>query len=1013
MTPKPRPDRTTLLDSADVQALTRWQRILRLQFRRPNPASTPPPVSAQSAPGHRDFQEVDEGSGIFGRWSLDDANLPVYEYNFDQYKDARAAYPNTEKLDRRDHWHQIGNSRITALASNDGTVQVYLGDRGGVFLNRFEAWHSERGGGILSVFIRIVVTIVRFLARLSAPKRVDLAQPFAAQAEAVIGAEPRQPLRNARNPRNTLPLQFLQRGEVLPESLLQSYSMLAGQNEPIVASAQEAARPQSRNHHATRYAYAGGFAFIDDGQEVWATAYRYAPAKAQITRRFGLGYADSEMIYRNLRITRRVYAPFGDSPYLLVDVFIENLSAEPVKLRHYEYWDINVHQMRVEWIRSGPFGPSNDEERRALNRQFTNSIAYLPEENALQFRQDPPADAPPPDQPSPVDWYPAPVFLADLTGTPDAHYINKAAFFGEGGASQPDAVRLRGEDTPFQPNSPLEPMPYCMVLRRDIELEGEGVQSLRFAYGAAMPDERRRLLEDLNPEAPYLRETQEDWRYELAHFSTGEDPVLHREMAWHSYNLLSSTVYSRFHDVHLIPQGSAYLYLHGADGAPRDQALFTLPMVYLNPELAQDMLRLIMRLTDRLTGQITYSFTGHGYITNGLNIHTSPSDLDLFFLLAMCEYLTATRDFDFLSEEVPFYPPGKPTRAQGLTVADHIRFALKHLFESVGIGDHDLIRVRSGDWSDSIVLETAVRDGLLGIGYQNSKAHGESIPNTQMALYILPLLANLLERHVPDITETINDGRLDRLRAGLERQWNPAGWYNRAVLRGVNNDVIKVDSLSLEAQVWGLISGAAAEAGHESTLIERVEAILDRPSPIGATLTPNGMTWPAISHLLTWGYARSGRSGLAWRSLCRNTFAVHAEQYPAIWFGIWSGPDAFNGLDSALPGGTWESPITPMTDFPAMNANPDSMALLALIRVCGIEPSPRGDGLIIRPQVPRDRFVLDLPLLYLEVDRGKIRGEYRARRRGQMHLYLYPPGAKNPVVRGIAFYAGQRVSFES
>ena len=48
---------------------------------------------------------------------------------------------------------------------------------------------------------------------------------------------------------------------------------------------------------------------------------------------------------------------------------------------------------------------------------------------------------------------------------------------------------------------------------------------------------------------------------------------------------------------------------------------------------------------------------------------------------------------------------------------------------------------------------------------------------------------------------------------------------------------------------------------------------------------------------------------------------MHAEQYPAIWFGIWGGPDGINGVQSSQPGGTWVSALTPMTDFPVMNAS--------------------------------------------------------------------------------------------
>ena len=85
------------------------------------------------------FASTAVGSGAFGRWILDHAGLPAYQYTADQYRNPHAYYPNSEQIDRRDHWHQIGNDRITALASNDGTIQVYLCDRGGVLLNRFEA----------------------------------------------------------------------------------------------------------------------------------------------------------------------------------------------------------------------------------------------------------------------------------------------------------------------------------------------------------------------------------------------------------------------------------------------------------------------------------------------------------------------------------------------------------------------------------------------------------------------------------------------------------------------------------------------------------------------------------------------------------------------------------------------------------------------------------------------------------------------------------------------------------
>ncbi len=139
MTEKPR---TSFLEAADAPAQGRLQRFERFVFRQ-RPLNTTPPVSAQAANPHI-FEPTEEGSGNFGRWVVDEAGLPAYQYEMNQYNDPRAGFPNTENLDRRDHWHQVGNERVTAMASNDGTVQVYLGDRGGVFLNRFEAWQFDR-----------------------------------------------------------------------------------------------------------------------------------------------------------------------------------------------------------------------------------------------------------------------------------------------------------------------------------------------------------------------------------------------------------------------------------------------------------------------------------------------------------------------------------------------------------------------------------------------------------------------------------------------------------------------------------------------------------------------------------------------------------------------------------------------------------------------------------------------------------------------------------------------------
>src|SRR5690606_26628117 len=88
------------------------------------------------------------------------------------------------------------------------------------------------------------------------------------------------------------------------------------------------------------------------------------------------------------------------------------------------------------------------------------------------------------------------------------------------------------------------------------------------------------------------------WKDRLAYVKAeGTSPVLHREIAWRSHTLLAHTVRNDYYGEKYTAQGSAYLYLHGADGVPRDQALFALATTYLDPSIAKGNLRMVMAVT--------------------------------------------------------------------------------------------------------------------------------------------------------------------------------------------------------------------------------------------------------------------------------------------------------------------------------------------------------------------------------------------------------------------------------
>ncbi|MBK8020623.1 MAG: hypothetical protein IPK19_04120 [Chloroflexi bacterium] len=887
------------------------------------------------------FQQVADGHGAFGHWIVDANGLPAYVYELDNRRNRLAYYVNSQGLDRRDHWHQIGNDRVTGLACNDGVVQLFLADRGGILLNRYapeaDAPHTLAGylGAVLTTLVRIY-----HQAR---------AQYF----------------------------RWRTRDKIVPRGV-----------NPLAPAAQEHLDAE------TEYAYAGGYSYLSDGVETWATAHRFAPRVAKTHRVFGAGYFESETIHRDIHYSRRVYAPYGDQPALLSDVTIANVGQAPVSLRCYEYWDVNIHQLRVQWVRSGAFAADGDARRALINSRYKPVIAPDLDGQALRFRQQRYAEPPLTDEELRgfVDPNPPDVFLANLSGPalpPADAYFDKRAFFGNGGPLEPEAVRHNlpgGTDDP----EPGDSMPYCLVLRHDLHLEPGETVRLRFACGALpQPEQSLAFLDQFRHDQEPLAQTLAAWKKQIAYFSTGISQALQRETSWHAYNLLAATLYSEFYRTHYTPQGAAYLYLHGADGAPRDQALFVLPLVYVRPALAREMLILLMRMRSAATGALPYSFVGHGAHDNALGLHAGPSDLDLFFLLAIGEYLAATGDRAFLREEYELNQPGRPP-APGpkLTVLQHIQAAFDHL-EGRGLGPHDLLVMGTGDWDDAIVATRTIRPDF---DRERTIRQGESIPNSQMALYILPLVANLIAAHDPDLARRMR-GMAGTLRGALLHQWDDRnGWFYRAWVwyRLGGNDLVGDSTLSLQAQVWPLISGLAAEMGIEDQLIATLCGQLDDDSPTGPMLEPKGQIWPAVSQLLTWGYRRS-RPDLAWRSLNRHSFGVHASAFPSVWFNIWTGPDGTNSDRMANPGGTWASPVTPMTDFPGMNANQDAMALLGLLRVCGVEPPPGGDGLLIAPKGPPDRFVLRTELLNLDVAPGRISGEYRAANDGAITLHVVVP----------------------
>ncbi|MER3395842.1 MAG: hypothetical protein C4319_03545 [Acidimicrobiia bacterium] len=410
------------------------------------------------------------------------------------------------------------------------------------------------------------------------------------------------------------------------------------------------------------------------------------------------------------------------------------------------------------------------------------------------------------------------------------------------------------------------------------------------------------------------------------------DRPLARELLWHLSYLRQLAVADAYFKRRFVTQGSAYTFLQGAHGAPRDYAIAAAALSEADPDLAKSTLEVMMMMTTP-SGSMFYMHAGRGWCSDAV-VHPHPSDLPIFLIWAVCEYVEGSGDEGFLDVSVPFYPLHKRAEA---TVAERIALAYRWLVNTLGRGPHGMLRVGSGDWADPISMMV-----------DNAKAFhrkGESGLNTAFAAYALSRASHLLRKRDPALA-TEMESFAKELSEAMERSWT-GSWY----LRGWdgNDKPLGNSHLFLDVQAFCLIAGVGSDANIR-TLIEEIKVncidpspigavILDRPHPVRLGLIPagwdcNGGVWAAINAFLAWGLARYDRD-LAIECLRKQTLASHARSYPNIWYGIWSGPDSYNAHYAERPGETFNLPATPMSQYPVMNSNAHAGPLLAARKIFG------------------------------------------------------------------------------
>lgn len=780
---------------------------------------------------------------------------------------------------------------------------------------------------------------------------------------------------------------------------------------------QDEGAPKFLNDYAPeRGCYAGGFGYLTDGATTLSTFY---PGNGDTFERvFGVGYFRKKVSGHGYKIDQTVFAPFGDDPVLVSQVAIGNAASTPANLRWIEYWGCQLYQFSFRAFYLMFAGKSMHESRRdfgnrfrhhfrrsddgsglmetkeflgpdtAEEQRFQGMVSYL-EKNPNAFLTAPAKNAP--NDAGFEDLNPPSTFLISLDDAASGITTNAKGFFGAGGVQHPVGIagELDGDLSQTGPDSGL-------LLDRKFSLMPGQQKTLTFLYGYLPPGFELDSLVTKYRQNPRgaLRESSEQWKSHGLRFSTPEERWVEREVTWNHYYLRSGFTYDDYFRSHIVSQAQIYQYVMGFQGAARDPLQHSLPFIFSDPELVKEVLRYTLSEV-RPDGSIPYGIVGRGMPMP--TVSDNSSDMPMWLIWAVSEYVLATRDLQFLDLDVVTLYGGSTGRE---SVRNLLARCYRHLTDDVKTGEHGLMRMLQDDWNDALVNAWSTLA-------ENKEVvdKGESVLNSAMAVYVFEYYARMLTyagAH-EDVTSAIRQ-KAEEHRKAVREQWT-GKWFRRAWL-GPNKGWLGEKCMWIEPQPWAVISRITNDE-QTRTLVESIDRELRKPSPIGAIqLTPgpdqvqkgawhtepgtsvNGGVWPSLNQTLIWALA--GIDGaMAWDEWKKNSFARHAEVYPETWYGTWSGPDVLNSVNSKQPGVTTGGAPFGWTDFPVLNMHTHACPLYALTKLLGLEFTEA--GVTLSPKMPLRSFRFESPLLGLIKSDQGYEGWYNPASEGSYEIRLKLP----------------------
>lgn len=716
----------------------------------------------------------------------------------------------------------------------------------------------------------------------------------------------------------------------------------------------------------------GGFNYLVVDGEVRSARYDDMPVSKALgrqTRRFGVGYFETVTTYKDLRVTRRVFAPESNSRALVAEVTLENLTDSYISVGLVEFWDVNQYQLPAEGISSDLVDDETSDKlrrsRRALGAVFHQTIRYSRQTRIAVVESEAkalPAEVVDRGSPSMVDYFPADLFLAalDSGSVPDAVWLSDDELWADSATKRPPPSRAADSSGAETRSIEIdgEEQAGILAMRVDVSVPNGAPVVRRFAFGYTSGETDAALavsgLRAQSGELSLL--ASQSWMDRLAWVAVDAEDggVVQREIAWSSYYAQAQATFSESVGARELGGGGATQFVAGRNAPVSQRALHSEGLTHINPSLARDNLLSALASQHGSSSdtpwRIPLGTTGVDQFSDG-NEHTERSDSYFFLPAAVARYVADTRDFEFLTAKVPFWPVGA---GEVGSVVEHLSRSLQYATNELGTGAKGLVAIGTGDYSDDLLsqaTETA------------SPQSTSSVFNAAVALYGFPLVVELVGIDQPDLANgyaTFLDAQAD----ALENQaWNGT-FYERAFVD--SGAPLAEGVIFLSAQVLPILSGLVDE-DRRSALLSLIASELQTSAgavdqgALAAT-TREGRVMPAVNAWLTEAYALRDPAQ-AWQSLVRSTMAAHADEFPKVGYGVWTGPDSFAGPDAQYPGQARIAEDVSDSDYPALSSQLHLGPVRATLALAGIHTGL--SGWRIEPRFPSESFSMILPRMQL------------------------------------------------